>query len=318
MSIRHELAKLIAGKQPDRIRIIRGEVKMGPRNENMPEGLKDRTECGRIWSIGRCCLMHMNPEIIIEEFRQKICSEIQLLPEGLNRYRVFTPFQFDDGDHFVIVLKKQNDNWILTDEGHTYMHLTYSDLDEKDLTRGTRGKIIENTLSMFSMKDEEGELTLKIHENEYGDALYSFIQGLAKISDVTYLARERVASTFMEDLYGYLNETVLKQRRTFDWHDPVHDPDAKYVVDCRINGIQNPIFIFGLLNDDKVLNTTINILRYKQWGLRFTSIGIFEDQTEISRKPLAKLSDVIDKQFSNLYGNRDGIKSYLDALMAES
>ncbi len=28
---------------------------MGPRNENMPEGLKDRTECGRIWSIGRCC-----------------------------------------------------------------------------------------------------------------------------------------------------------------------------------------------------------------------------------------------------------------------
>ena len=25
------------------------------RNENMPEGLKDRTECGRIWSIGRCC-----------------------------------------------------------------------------------------------------------------------------------------------------------------------------------------------------------------------------------------------------------------------
>ncbi len=257
-------------------------------------------------------------ETIEGEFRKKICSEISLLAEGIDRYRIFTPFQFDDGDHFVIVLKKENGDWILSDEGHTFMHLTYSDLDEKDLTRGTRRKIIDNALSMFSMVDKEGELILNIQKNEYGDALYSFIQGLSKISDVTYLARERVASTFLDDLYGYLSEIVPRERRNFDWYDKVHDPEAKYTVDCRINGIKNPIFIFGLGNDDKVLNTTINILRYKQWGLRFISIGIFEDQTTISRRPLAKLSDVIDKQFSNLSGNREGIKSYVESLKIEA
>lgn len=27
---------------------------IGPRNENMPQGLKDKTECGQFWSISRC------------------------------------------------------------------------------------------------------------------------------------------------------------------------------------------------------------------------------------------------------------------------
>jgi len=121
----------------------------------------------------------------------------------------------------------------------------------------------------------------------------------------------------MDDLFEYLNEAIPEPQRTIRWHHPIKDPEGKYIVDCRINGIQNPIFIFGLLNDEKVLNTTINILQYKQWGLRFTSLGIFEDQTEIGRKPLAKLSDVIDKQFSNLSGNKETIKSYIEGLQAE-
>ena len=52
------------------------------------------------------------------------------------------------------------------------MHLTY-DIDEEDLHKGTRQKIISNALSMFRIDDREGELVLDVRDSRYGDALYS-------------------------------------------------------------------------------------------------------------------------------------------------
>jgi len=170
----------------------------------------------------------MNTEVIERDFREKVCEKLTISTEGIGRFRVFTPFMFEDGDHLAIVLKKENGTWILSDEGHTYMHLTY-DLDEKDIQRGTRQKIITNALSVFYVQDREGELIIPIEDNKYGDALYSFVQALLRITDVTYLSRERVRSTFMEDFQGFMEEIVPESRRSFDWHDPVHDPGGNLV-----------------------------------------------------------------------------------------
>jgi hypothetical protein len=63
------------------------------------------------------------------------------------------------------------------------MHLTY-DLDEKDLHRGTRRKIISNALSMCKVQDREGELIVTIEEDQYGNALYSFVQALLTITGI--------------------------------------------------------------------------------------------------------------------------------------
>lgn len=127
----------------------------------------------------------MSIQTIERDFKKKVCDRLRLVSEGIDRYRVFTPFMFEDGDHLAIVLKKEHDHWMLSDEGHTYMHLTY-DLDEKDLQRGSRQKIITNALSAFDVKDRDGELVLLIQENHYGNALYNFVQALLKITDVTY------------------------------------------------------------------------------------------------------------------------------------
>ena len=133
----------------------------------------------------------MSVETIEREFRQKISAKIWLVAEGMERFRVFTPFLFEDGDHLSIVLKKKGMRWVLSDEAHTYMHLTY-DINERDLHSGTRQKIISNALSMFQVEDRDGELLLEVTDGRYGDALYSFVQALPKIAGVSYLSRERV------------------------------------------------------------------------------------------------------------------------------
>ena len=138
----------------------------------------------------------MTNDTIEQDFQAKVSAKVRLSSEGMGRYRVFTPFRFDDGDHLSIVLKQIGTQWVLSDEVHTYMHLTY-DIDENDLHQGNRQKIISNALSVFQVDDLDGELILGVKDEQYGDALYSFIQALLKISDVSYLSHERVRSTFL-------------------------------------------------------------------------------------------------------------------------
>lgn len=253
-------------------------------------------------------------EDIERDFQKKVCAKVCLMSEGVDRFRVFTPFLFEDGDHLAILLKKNNNRWVLSDEGHTFMHLTY-DLDEKDLQRGTRQKIITNALSIFHIEDRDGELLLMIEDERYGDALYSFVQGLLRVFDVTYLSRERVRSTFLEDFQALLSEAVSAERRVFDWHDPQHDPQGVYTVDCRINGMSRPLFVYALPNDDHTRDATIATLQFEKWGMRFHSIAIFEDQEAINRKVLARFSNVCEKQFSSLEPNRDRIVRYIQEFL---
>ena len=49
----------------------------------------------------------MNLQTVERDFHEKVSAKIRLGAEGMDRYRVFTPFLFEDGDHLAIVLKKK-------------------------------------------------------------------------------------------------------------------------------------------------------------------------------------------------------------------
>ena len=104
---------------------------------------------------------------------------------------------------------------------------------------------------------------------------------------------------------------IPEDRRVFDWHDGQHDPEGKYAVDCRINGMPRPIFVHALLNDAQTRDATITLHQFEKWDVPFSSLAVFSDQESITRKVLARFSDVCDKQFSSLNSNQDRIERFI-------
>ena len=135
----------------------------------------------------------MSIETIIQEFRNGVSECVRLSAEGPDRFEVLTPFMFDDGDHLVIVLKRERGGWVLSDEAHTYMHLA-DDLDDDDRRGGMCDRIIAKALAMFRIEDRNGELVRPITDEGYADALFAFAQGLLTIAAAAYTARERAAA----------------------------------------------------------------------------------------------------------------------------
>ena len=218
----------------------------------------------------------MNIEAIQDSFKATVAKSVRLFPEGVNRYQIFTPFHFDDGDHFVITLqKREGENWIITDEGHTYMHMSYQ-MDLSALQHGTRNAIIESALEKYGIEEREGQILVRIDDlTNAGNIFYNFIQCLINITDVSYLSREKVVSTFMEDFRQFLIENIDSQSIQFDYYDKAHDPDGKYLVDCRVNGMPRPVHVYAIGNNDQCRDTTIGILNFQSWNLPFLALGIF-------------------------------------------
>ena len=132
----------------------------------------------------------MTKEHIEREFQEQVSGKIRLATEGPNRFRVFTPFVFDDGDHLAIVLRKENAGWVLSDEGHTYIHLA-EDGEEPDPRDETRQRFMSNALAASGIEDRGGELILTVRETRYADALYSFVQGLLRVTGAWYAFTEQ-------------------------------------------------------------------------------------------------------------------------------
>jgi hypothetical protein len=259
----------------------------------------------------------MKLETIREDFKHRVCEQIELQPEGEGRFLVVTPFRFEDGDHFGIVLKRENSSWILTDEATTLMHLSYQ-MDEQDLEVGNRAEIIENSLQGFSVQNREGELVMPVSEGRFGDALYNLVQAITRVNDISFLSRERVRSTFLEDFKALLRTKVPPDRLTFDWTNEEYDPHKKYPVDARINGMKRPLFVYALQNDEKVSVATISLLTFGRWNIPFQSMAVFEEQESISRKTLARFTDVCDKAFSSLEeDNKARIANFLERLLSQ-
>lgn len=249
--------------------------------------------------------MTINPDALRNLLCERLCEDVQVeqRPDGALMLR--THFQFPDGDGYPIHLSEAVSGGLrLSDCGHTLMHISYEhDIDS--FMDGTRGMLLERIMGESGLRWDGGAFCFDTSPNRLPEAVFQFGQALTRIYDLTFLSRSNVGSTFYDDLADLLSRLVDEDKVQRDHQPDVPNAQA-YPVDYRIEGKGDvPLFLYGVPNRDKARLTTIMLSYFHRHGLAFESILVFEDQAQIPRMDLARLSDVGGDMISSLASHED-------------
>lgn len=237
---------------------------------------------------------------------EALCQEVRFVnrPDGALMLR--TGFEFPDGDRFPIHVSDVGSGGVrLSDRGHTLMHLSYEhDIDA--FLKGTRGALLDQIVTEANIHRQGAVLSLHTSIADLPGAIFRYGQALTRIYDLSFLSRSGVRSTFYDDLADILSGLVPDDRIQEDYI-PVGVPNADaYPVDYRIEAAEgNTLFLYGVPNRDKARLTTIMLSHFHRHHLEFDSMLVFENQEEIPRRDLARLSDVGGEMISSLNAQDD-------------
>ncbi|MYB93245.1 hypothetical protein F4054_16840 [Candidatus Poribacteria bacterium] len=73
----------------------------------------------------------------------------------------------------------------------------------------------------------------------------------------TQIRKHTHRKTFMSEFKDMMYSIASKDHIELDWFHEGREPEGKYKVDCRINGMRMPLFVYALSTDRKVNQATI-------------------------------------------------------------
>ncbi len=250
--------------------------------------------------------MALEPALLEKALCRRLCANVRVHQRDDDVLMLETPFTFPDGDHYPIYLSETPTGGVLlSDRGHTLMHISYEH-DVDAFYEGARAVLREQIVREYGIEEAYGTFTAETVPDRLADTLFKFGQALTKIYDMTFLSRGRIASTFYEDLKSLLLNIVEEDKVEPDFVPPNVPNGSDYPVDYRLQGkAETPIFLYGVPNRDKARLTTIMLSHFLLHDLSFDSIIVFEDQQEIPRLDLARLTNVAGTAVSSLEARDD-------------
>lgn len=250
----------------------------------------------------------MNATINEAALCEQLCAQVKLHQRPNGMVMLETPFTFPDGDKYALHLTQLNTGGLrLSDGGTTLIQLSY-ETEPNKFFEGTRHVLFEQVVKEQGVSYEEktGQFYIETSEAELAQAVFRLGQTITRIYDLTFLNRSRVVSTFYQDLkeqlVSFMPEIVLKESYVL----PELIDGQNYPVDFFIaRENSSPIFLFGIPSTDKARLTTIYLQHYLQHRLDFESVLVFNNQEEISRQDLSRLTNLGGEQVASLNAAED-------------
>jgi hypothetical protein len=124
-----------------------------------------------------------------------------LIRQVNNWIEITTPYIDRHNDYVQIYSKKQNNDYILTDDGYVIDDLMQSGCD---LESKKRKDLLQLTLNGFGVKLEDNNLLVRATSENFALRKHNLIQAMLAVNDLFYLAVPMVKSLFLEDVTAWL------------------------------------------------------------------------------------------------------------------
>lgn len=120
---------------------------------------------------------------------------------------ITTPYLDRHNDQLQIYAKRENNHFILSDDGYTIRDLESSGCT---LTTPKRQELLKMTLSGFGVKQSHDELIVTATRENFPLRKHSLIQAMLAVNDLFYLAEPVVKSLFYEDVVAWLDASDVR------------------------------------------------------------------------------------------------------------
>lgn len=158
---------------------------------------------------------------------------------------ITTPYVDRHNDYIQIYLRRQGNEWVLTDDGYTLADLAQSGC-EIDTPR--RKALLQSTLNGFGVQYVSDSLEIRATEENFSLRKHNLLQAILAVSDLFYVARANVESFFFEDVALWLDDADIRYspRVTFVGHSHyTHQfdfvvPKSKQAPERILRVINNP------------------------------------------------------------------------------
>lgn len=231
--------------------------------------------------------------------KEKICEvfcdsvSVRQVPAGL---ALSTTVASVNGDPigFYAVGPLSDGRYRLEDSGQLvpFLYAVGADLDNE-----ARRQIFEDILDEHSATFDEETLEIisePIPESEVPGASLKFVSLLLRLSDLAYLARERVASTFKHDATSRLKEN-LGGKANFREDDPFFDTPLDWEPDMVIEAPdRNPVALFLTQTDHRVMEAMLLHADARAQTVNVTVAALLEREGAVSRRTRIRAINRLD------------------------
>lgn len=114
---------------------------------------------------------------------------------------VTTPYLDRHNDHLQIYVRREDGEFVLTDDGYVIGDLRACGCD---LDAGSRKQLLQMALNGFGVQEQDDALVVRATGSNFSCRKHNLVQAMLAVDDLFCLARPVVASLFREDVTAWL------------------------------------------------------------------------------------------------------------------